>query len=132
MRQIAANLVYLFLFHLDSCNQALRMEKITATTFSSPYNQPSEAKLDSSRCWKPSTNSDPNDHLQVDLGRVKLLTGVVTEEAASSVFVESYKIQYSLDGVEWKYYPNFDGTPKVFNIFFASSPFLSDPQAFPL
>lgn len=108
------------------------MENMTATSFFPPYSQPSEATLDSLRCWQPSTNSDPNDYLQVDLGRVKVLTGVVTKEATSSVFVESYKIQYSLDGVEWKYYPNFDGTPKVFNIFFAIYRFLSDPQAFPL
>lgn len=89
------------------------MEDMTASS-SAAQNPPSDGQLDSQRCWKPATDSDPNDYLQVDLGRVKVLTGVVTDEAASSVYVESYKIQYSIDGVEWKYYPNFDGTPKVF------------------
>ncbi|XP_078345359.1 neuropilin-1a-like [Oculina patagonica] len=97
----------------ESCDQALRMVNITASS-SSPQYQPSESGIDSSLCWKPSTDNDPNDYLQVDLGRVKVLTGVVTKEAASLVYVESYKIQYSIDGVKWKYYPNFDGTPKVF------------------
>lgn len=86
------------------------MESITASS-SSPQYEPSEAQIDSSACWKPLTDNDPNDYVQVDLGRVKLLTGVVTKGLLT--YVESYKIQCSTDGVKWEYYPNFDGTPKV-------------------
>ena len=103
------------------------MVNITATS-SSQQHQPSKARFDSLRCWKPSTDSDPNDYLQVDLGRIKVLTGVVTKEATVLVFVETYKIQYSIDSVDWKYYPNFDGTPKVFYIDFSC---YSCDQAFP-
>ena len=88
------------------------MESITASSSSSLY-QPSEAQLDSSSCWKPFTDNDPNDYLQVDLGSVKLLQRMVTEALTSQTYVESYKLQYSTDGVKWEYYPNFDGTPKV-------------------
>ena len=88
------------------------MESITASSSSSHY-QPNEAQLDSSSCWKPLTDNDPTDHLQVDLGSVKLLQRVVTKALTAQMYLESYQIQYSTDSVKWEYYPNFDGTPKV-------------------
>ena len=88
------------------------MESITASSSSLSY-QPDEAQLDSASCWKPLTDNDPKDYLQVDLGSIKLLQSVVTKALTSQTYVESYKIQYSTDGVKWEYYPNFDGTPKV-------------------
>jgi len=95
------------------------MESITASSFFSQY-QPDEALLDSSSCWKPLTDNDPNDYLQVDLGSVRLLERVVTKALTSQTYVESYKIQYSVDGIKWQFYPNFDGTPKVLTYMYFS------------
>ena len=92
------------------------MENITASSSSLNY-QPIEAQLDSSSCWKPLTDNDPNDFLQVDLGSIKLLQRVDTKALTPPTYVETYKIQYSTDGVKWEYYPNFDGTPKVLTYF---------------
>ena len=92
------------------------MESITASS-SSLFYQPIEAQLHSASCWKPLTDNDPNDYLQVDLGSIKLLQRVDTTALTSQTYVESYKIQYSTDGVKWEYYPNFDGTPKVMTYF---------------
>ena len=92
------------------------MESITASSSSSQY-QPSEAQLSSPSCWKPLTDNDPNDYLQVDLGSVKLLERVVTKALTSQSYVESYKIQHSTDSVKWQFYHNFDGTPKVLTYF---------------
>ena len=92
------------------------MESITASSSSLNY-QPIEGQLDSSSCWKPLTDNDPNDYLQVDLGSIKLLQRVDTRALTAQTYVETYKIQYSTDGVKWEYYPNFDGTPKVLTYF---------------
>lgn len=106
------NWCHVYLLHSELCDKALRIESITASSSSLNY-QPIEAQLDSSSCWKPLTDNDPNDYLQVDLGSVKLLQRIDTRALTSQSYVESYKIQYSTDGVKWEYYPNFDGTPKV-------------------
>lgn len=108
------NWCHVYLFHSELCDKALRIESITASSSSLNY-QPIEAQLDSSSCWKPLTDNNPNDYLQVDLGSVKLLQRIDTRALTSQTYVESYKIQYSFDGVKWEYYPNFDGTPKVFS-----------------
>ena len=93
------------------------MENITASS-STPGYGPSQPGFHA-RCWKPLTTSDPDDYLQVDLGRLRVLTGVVTKAASSSKYVESYKLQYSIDGIAWKYYSNFNGTAKVFSLVYS-------------
>ncbi|XP_078667407.1 lactadherin-like [Branchiostoma floridae x Branchiostoma belcheri] len=66
-----------------------------------------------------SAGQDRAQWLQVDLGVIKRVTGIVTQGAFHPVhdqysWVTSYKLQYSGDGTFWTTYPNSDGSDKVF------------------
>lgn len=93
------------------------METITASSFTSPGYEPANARLNANKCWKPSTQNDPNDYLQIDLGKVRILTGLATQGFPSE-YVESYRIQYSIDSVKWNDYVDLSGTTKVLWILF--------------
>ncbi|XP_019636532.1 PREDICTED: uncharacterized protein LOC109479099, partial [Branchiostoma belcheri] len=66
-----------------------------------------------------SAGQDRTQWLQVDLGVIKRVTGIVTQGAFQPVhdqysWVTSYKLQYSGDGTFWTTYANSDGSDKVF------------------
>ena len=44
--------------------------------------------------------------IQVDLGRVRSLSGVATQGYVPSMFVSSYRVNYSTDGYTWYSYKN--------------------------
>ena len=89
------------------------METITSSSFTSPGYEPVNARLNANKCWKPSTQNDPDDYLQIDLGKVRILTGLATQGFPSE-YVESYTIQYSIDSVKWNDYVDLSFTTKVF------------------
>ena len=44
--------------------------------------------------------------IQVDLGRVRSLSGVATQGYMPGMFVSSYRVNYSTDGYTWRSYKN--------------------------
>ena len=76
---------------------------------SSPIN----GRLKGASAWIPENNSDPNDYLQIDLGSVYFVCGVATQgNPVTDDWTKTYKIETSLDNVNWKFYSE-DGAVKV-------------------
>jgi len=55
---------------------------------------------------------DTHQYLSVDLGHVRAISGVATQGAILKSFVKNYKMNYSLDGQEWKMFVQ-NGAAKV-------------------
>jgi hypothetical protein len=98
---------------------------VTASTvYSGTHHRylPSEGRLRNTRdtsvfersgCWAPSSSS--NCYLQVDLGRVMLVTKVATqgnEWTPANEYVSTYAVAYSLDNTNWQDYEE-ENTLKV-------------------
>uniref|UniRef100_A0A8C5N8D4 ferroxidase n=1 Tax=Gouania willdenowi TaxID=441366 RepID=A0A8C5N8D4_GOUWI len=105
---------------LDGCSVPLGMEsgqiedrRITASsTFTNWYSRswkPSLARLNKQgtiNAWQAKYN-DMNQWLQVELPQVKKITGIITQGAkslGSEMYVVSYILQYSDNGVQWSDY----------------------------
>ncbi|KAF7654098.1 hypothetical protein LDENG_00074670 [Lucifuga dentata] len=105
---------------LDGCSVPLGMENrmiadhhITASStasswYSGPW-KPSLARLNKQgavNAWQAKHN-DMNQWLQVELPRVKKITGIITQGAkflGKEMYVISYTLQYSQDGIHWNQY----------------------------
>ncbi|KAM9804466.1 coagulation factor V [Neosynchiropus ocellatus] len=116
---------------LDGCSVPLGMEsrriedhRITASSTASNWNweswKPSLARLNKKgtvNAWQARYN-DQNQWLQVELPEIKKITGIITQGAKSlmkEMYVISYTLQYSNDGLHWSHYTDDDGNlPKVF------------------
>ena len=92
---------------LGSCGEELPIKKFSASSFAQS-NKPSEARFNSSTCWKPRDASGGEDYLEIDLGIIKVLSAITTEGKIQ------YNLQYSTDEISWKYYPDFSGSTKVY------------------
>ncbi|TMS06250.1 Coagulation factor V [Larimichthys crocea] len=116
---------------LDGCSVPLGMEsgliedhRITASStasswYSGPW-RPSLARLNRQgtvNAWQAKQN-DMNQWLQVELQRVKKITGIITQGAKSlgnKMYVVSYTLQYSNNGRHWiPYSDDEDVTAKTF------------------
>ncbi|XP_048581543.1 uncharacterized protein LOC125561361 [Nematostella vectensis] len=65
--------------------------------------------------WGAKINDDPNDYLQIDLGRVYKICAVATKgHEKNNEFVDSYKVLYSMDNLNWGTYQETAGEDKVF------------------
>ncbi|XP_075924104.1 neuropilin-2 isoform X1 [Petromyzon marinus] len=96
------------------CNQPLGMESgkvevdriVASSTHSSRMWQPWQARLHNPiNGWTPSRD-DPREWIQVDLGSLKLLSGVATQGAVShesqiGYFVSSFRLEVSSLGADW-------------------------------
>ncbi|XP_062287799.1 coagulation factor V [Scomber scombrus] len=105
---------------LDGCSVPLGMEsnlikdnRITASStatswYSGPW-KPSLARLNRQgtiNAWQAKYNN-MNQWLQVELPQIKKITGIVTQGAKSlgrEMYVTSYALMYSNDGVRWDHY----------------------------
>lgn len=87
---------------------------MNATSFYSTSYLPYYGRLGSAKPWATKTNNDPNDYLEIDLGRLFKICGVRTQGSAYShlEWVISYKLQFSSDGLQWKVYQE-SGKEKV-------------------
>ncbi|ERE72503.1 coagulation factor V [Cricetulus griseus] len=105
---------------VNGCSMPLGLEdgrienkQITASSFKKSwwgdYWDPSRARLNAQgrvNAWQAKANNN-KQWLQVDLLRIKKITAIVTQgckSLSSEMFVKSYSIQYSDQGVEWKPY----------------------------
>ncbi|KAM8857385.1 coagulation factor V isoform 2-T2 [Synchiropus picturatus] len=116
---------------LDGCSVPLGMEsrriedhRITASSTASSWNwetwKPSLARLNKKgtvNAWQARYN-DQNQWLQVELPEIKKITGIITQGAKSlmkEMYVISYTLQYSNDGLHWSHYTDEDeNLPKIF------------------
>ena len=74
---------------------------------------PSHGRLNGASAWIPGTNSNINDYLQIDLGSVYFVCGVAIQgNPAADDWTETYKIETSLDNVNWSFYAE-NGAVKV-------------------
>uniref|UniRef100_A0A3B3X5G3 ferroxidase n=1 Tax=Poecilia mexicana TaxID=48701 RepID=A0A3B3X5G3_9TELE len=68
--------------------------------------------------WR-AKNNDMNQWLQVELPRIKKITGIITQGAKSmmkEMYVSKFALQYSDNGIHWTYYMDSDDvTVKVFD-----------------
>lgn len=112
---------------LDGCSVPLGMEsrqiedhRITASStasswYSGPWN-PSLARLNKQgtiNAWQAKYN-DMNEWLQVELPKVKKITGIITQGAKSlgkEMYVMSYALQYSNNGIHWNQYTDDEDLP---------------------
>uniref|UniRef100_A0A665V3Z5 Coagulation factor V n=1 Tax=Echeneis naucrates TaxID=173247 RepID=A0A665V3Z5_ECHNA len=89
---------------------AIEDHRITASStasswYSGPWT-PSLARLNrrgNINAWQ-AKNNNMNQWLQVELPQVKKITGIITQGAKSlgkEMFVDSYSLQYSNDGIRW-------------------------------
>ncbi|KAM7407046.1 hypothetical protein PAMA_002993 [Pampus argenteus] len=116
---------------LDGCSVPLGMESglikdshITASStaynwYSGSWN-PSLARLNrqgTTNAWQAGYNN-MNQWLQVELPQIKKITGIITQGAKSmgrEMYVKSYTLVYSDDGMRWNQYTDVDGvTSKTF------------------
>ncbi|XP_051042098.1 coagulation factor V isoform X2 [Phodopus roborovskii] len=105
---------------VNGCSMPLGLEdgrienkQITASSFKKSwwgdYWDPSRARLNAQgrvNAWQAKANNN-KQWLQVDLLKIKKITAIVTQgckSLSSEMYVKSYSIQYSDQGVEWKPY----------------------------
>ncbi|XP_057584109.1 coagulation factor V [Hippopotamus amphibius kiboko] len=105
---------------VNGCSTPLGMEsgkienkQITASSFKKSwwgdYWEPFLARLNAQgrvNAWQAKANNN-NQWLQIDLLKIKKITAIVTQgckSLSSEMYVKSYTIQYSDQGVEWKPY----------------------------
>ncbi|KAB0403537.1 hypothetical protein E2I00_007479, partial [Balaenoptera physalus] len=105
---------------VNGCSTPLGMEsgkienkQITASSFKKSwwgdYWEPFCARLNAQgrvNAWQAKANNN-NQWLQIDLLKIKKITAIVTQgckSLSSEMYVKSYTIQYSDQGVEWKPY----------------------------
>lgn len=77
------------------------------------------ARFNSRKAWFPSTNYDPNDYVQIDLGSVVVVCAVATKGNAGksrAAYTTEYKISTSKDDTIWMAYTS-DSSPKVHYLF---------------
>ncbi|KAM6984695.1 C-type mannose receptor 2-like [Aplochiton taeniatus] len=83
-------------------DKTLPDEQLTASSSMSAMG-PSLGRLNSDSCWMPTNPS--NSWIQVDLGQVRKVTGVVIQGCAQADYwVTRFKVQYSTDGTSWTDY----------------------------
>lgn len=62
-------------------------------------------------CVSPPQYNDMTQWLQVELPHIKKITGIITQGAkalGTEMYVISYSLQYSEDGLHWKHYTDDD------------------------
>ncbi|KAM6955695.1 coagulation factor V-like [Lycodopsis pacificus] len=112
---------------LDGCSVPLGVEsrliedhRITASSsasswYSGPW-KPSLARLNKQgavNAWQ-AKHRDMNQWLQVELPQIKKITGIITQGAKSlgkEMYVMSYTLQYSNNGVHWRQYTDDESVP---------------------
>ncbi|XP_019337450.1 coagulation factor VIII [Alligator mississippiensis] len=114
--------------NLNSCSMPLGMEdksisnqQISASSYSDKIFSiwpPSQARLNlqgRTNAWRPKVNS-PNEWLQVDFGKIKKVTGIVTQGSKTiltNMFVKEFAVSSSQDGTHWSPVLQ-DGKEKIF------------------
>ena len=109
-RQSTTTLMFRSLFTVGTC-EALGVadpntvpdDKMTASSVILAYN-PYEGRLNGNSAWCPSTSSNLDDYLQIDMESLRSVCAVATQGKSSGSYVSSYKLSFSTDGVTWNTY----------------------------
>ncbi len=86
-------------------------DKITSSTVYLQYFS-YQGRLHGATGWCPSTKTDRNDFIQVDMGAVRAVCAVATQGKPNGSFVTSFKLLLSTDGANWNAYKE-DNVDKV-------------------
>ena len=82
----------------------IRDDMLRASSFRDLAHTPSKARLGGPSSWLPARD-DTNQYLQVDLLTPHYVTGITTQGRPAAVgFVQTYRVLYSNDGVNWNVY----------------------------
>ena len=79
---------------------------------------PSRARLHHKTAgWCSKENAPVSEFLQIDLGTVKILTGIAIQANGKHGYhhVTKFKLQYTVDMVSWSHYVNKENIPNVFD-----------------
>ncbi len=70
----------------------------------------------SAGCWCSANKSPASDFIQVDFGALRLITGIAIQGHPSNtnIYVKKFVLQYSEDGIVWKYYMDESNSFKYF------------------
>ena len=89
--------------------------RMTASSIYSSNWRPYYGRFDETRGvgrWCPQTKTNRNDYLQVDMESVRFVCSVATQGTNSPYYSTSYKLRFSIDGVNWKIFET-DNKAKV-------------------
>lgn len=90
-------------------------DAITASSFYDDRYQPYYARLrkvDEKCTWEPPKCCKSNTWLQVDLGKLAIVTGIATQGncySSPTEWAKSYSVSYSKDGSNWEYFQEAGG-----------------------
>ncbi|KAL9961275.1 hypothetical protein ACROYT_G030184 [Oculina patagonica] len=87
-------------------------DKITSSTVYLQYYS-HHGRLHGATGWCPSTKTNRDDFVQVDMGAVRAVCAVATQGKPTGSFVTSFKLLLSTDGASWNAYKE-DNVGKVF------------------
>lgn len=106
-------------------NGHISNQSITASSYYSRY-PPWLARLKSGaeESWY-ALPSEPNPWIQVDLDKLTWLRGVATQGKRFSLFVKTYKLAYSLDGIHWSTYKKANGEKEMVGVSYSTVNFIS-------
>ena len=94
-------------------NGKIPASALTASTYHSPSYSPNRGRLNSQTSWSVSDQPGPQSWLQVDLGRIMAVKKVATQGRRDYPnWVTSYKISFTVDGIDWVLYAE-NGIVKV-------------------
>ncbi|XP_046846401.1 uncharacterized protein LOC124440117 isoform X2 [Xenia sp. Carnegie-2017] len=93
-------------------NRKIPDNAITSSSANYPDDNPAQNARPKSNGWC-AKNSDLNQWIQVDLGRISLVTKIMTFGDLKNNFVKAYKIQFSADGLKWIDYKQY-GVTRIF------------------
>ena len=85
--------------------------KITSSTYSGPGNEPWLARLNTvfdTKAWCAAP-SDPSPYLQIDLGRVVVVTHIAVVGKSGEGMASKFKLSSSGDGGFWRIYRTTSG-----------------------
>lgn len=97
-------------------------EQVSASSFIKGHH-PSQGRLNNevkqvngSTLWGSwcAKTDDVFQYIQVDLKKVRNISGVATQGSSMGTWVTEYTLNYSLDGLLWETYSNHSGKAKVF------------------
>ena len=87
-----------------SSNDAFPDNSFSASS-SSSGNEAYKGRLNGNGTWSPSTDSNANDYLQIDLKYEFVICAIATQgKSTANEWTEEYKLHLSLSGLSWDIY----------------------------
>ncbi|CAG5119587.1 unnamed protein product, partial [Candidula unifasciata] len=98
------------------CKQVVNLQEdmLSASSFRDDSYAPGHARLGDANCWMPAA-TDISPYIQVSFMTWQMVSGITTQgHAGASLFVRTFIIKYSTDGIMWHSYREAEGQDKIF------------------